>query len=102
MITIHMDYVDGTEVSYAEGLALGDNFTTNCLTFFSNDLTTADNVVVAYKSGMSIDRNELMSNQGFRYTSKHMRSEHNLCKMLIAGAFVRKAPGGWLASYNNN
>lgn len=92
MITIHIDYIDGTESSYEEGVVLQDNFTTNCLTFFSNNFTKCDNVVVVDRHGRSIDRNELMSNKGFRYTNKEMREAHNIYKMLVANSFAWKQP----------
>ena len=96
MITIHIDFIDGTEVSYIEGLELQDNFTTNCLTFFSQELTNAENVQVIDKHGRSIDRNELMSNTGGRinsiYTDKEMRPAHNIYKMLVANSFTWKQP----------
>jgi len=92
MITIHIDYVDGTELSYIEGLEKGDNFTTNCLTFFSQDLTKAKNVQVVDEHGRCIDRNELMSNTGHNYTDREMRAAHNIYKMLVTNSFTWKQP----------
>jgi len=95
MITIHYDFVNGTEKSYGEGheLLFEDehaSFTTNCLTFFSNSF--GDNVVVIDKHGRTIDRNELMSNKGHSYTDRFMRKAHNITKMLIANSFTWKQP----------
>lgn len=95
MIKIHIDFIDGTEVSYIEGLELLDkdpncNFTTSVLTFFSNSWD--NNVIVIDKHGRSIDRNELMSNEGHSYTNKKMRKDHNIYKMLVANAFTWKQP----------
>ena len=50
MIEIHWDYTDGTEVSWIEGLNIGDNFTTCCTKFFNQDVIT-DDVVVIRKDG---------------------------------------------------
>jgi len=68
MITIHYDFVDGTEVSYYEGSILKDNFTTNCLIFFS----TGNNVKVVKKDGSYIDSKELLENTGC-YTNKEIK-----------------------------
>ena len=53
MIEIHWDYTDGTEVSWVEGLKLGDNFTTCCTKFFNQDIITED-VVVLRKDGKKV------------------------------------------------
>lgn len=86
MISIHYDFTDGSEISYVEGLKKGDNFTTNCLDFFNFD-TKADDVIVFNKNGKYISRNELLINDG-RYTSKEIRKEHNIHKMLINSSFI--------------
>ena len=85
MITIHYDFTDGTEVSYAEGLELKDNFTTCCLDFFCVD-TIAEDIVIVSKNGSSISRNMLISNDG-RYTEKEIKPAHNILKMFKAGSF---------------
>lgn len=82
MIKIHFDFTDGTEVSYAEGYALGDNFTTCCLDFF----TTDQDAVVVKKNGEYLSVKEILLNDG-SYTKKHIRHAHNLQKLLIAGHF---------------
>jgi len=100
MVTIHIDFVDGTEVSHDEGYELlRDNssadFTTNDLTFFHNNgflPYDCDNVVIVDNGGRYIDRNELMSNKDNYYTDKHMRPGHNINKMLLANAFTWKIP----------
>jgi hypothetical protein len=81
MITIHWDFTDGTEVSYMEGKKLGDNFITCCLDFFSNDMDV-DDITVLCKDGRYIKRSLL-----HRSTSKEIRKEHNIYKMLVGGAF---------------
>ena len=82
MITIHYDFVDGTEISYQEGLSKKDNFTTNCLIFF----TTNKHVRVVKKDGSYIDSIELLKNDG-QYTNKEIRQSHNIFKMLVADIF---------------
>lgn len=91
MITIHIDFVTGEELSYIEGLEKGDKFATNCLTFFSNSIEA--DVKVVDKQGRYIIKSELMSNEDTQYTNKFMRGSHNITKMLIAGAFTWKQPG---------
>ena len=95
MITIHIDYIEGTELPYYEGLEQLDenpeaNFTTNVLTFFSNSFDT--NVIVIDKFGKTIDKYELMSNKGFKYTDRIMKPGHDIYKMLVANAFTWKPP----------
>ena len=85
MIKIHYDFTDGTEVSYAEGLKLRDNFNTCCLDFFTTD-HIADDIVVISKSGKELSRNELMKNKG-NFTLKEIRKEHDILKMLKANTF---------------
>ena len=100
MITIHIDYVDGTEVSYIEGLSIlkespSMDFTTNVLTFFTQNGFASyqcDNVVVVDSEGNSIDRNELLSNDGHVYTHKRMKPSHDIYKMLVANSFTWKQP----------
>jgi hypothetical protein len=84
MIIIHFDYTDGTELSYQEGIEKGSNFTTCCLDFFSFD--TLDNVIVLQKDGSYIDRDELLTNHN-KYSSKEIRTSHNIQKLLKANAF---------------
>lgn len=87
MITIHWDFVDGTELSYAEGKEKGDNFTTNCLDFFRID----KDVEVVKKNGEYISSIELRSNRGY-HTDKFIRNAHNIHKMLVAGSFTWLKP----------
>jgi hypothetical protein len=82
MITIHFDFVDGTEVSYLEGKKLGDNFTTNCLDFFNFDEIT-DDVIVLKKNGEKISRKNIQN-----HTTKEIRPTHNIHKMLLANSFT--------------
>lgn len=84
MIQINFDFVDGTEVSYMEGVMLKDNFTTNCLDFFSFS-TKAENVRVVNKRGGYID---LIENNG--YTVKEIRVEHDIQKILKSSGFKFK------------
>lgn len=84
MIIIHFDFTDGTEVSYQEGLELKDDFTTNCLDFFSFDEATYE-VVVIDKNGNKLSRNGLLGKN--IYTEKEIRKSHNIHKMLKAGSF---------------
>ena len=86
MIEIHFDFTDGTEISYDEGIKKGDNFTTCCLDFFCFD-TDVDDVVVIKKNGDYISRNHLLLNDG-AYTSKEIRKEHNIQKMLKSHSFI--------------
>lgn len=85
MIKIHYDFTDGTEMSYVEGLKMGDNFSTCCLDFFTVENPASD-VVIITQSGSSISRNELVNNEG-DYTAKEIRKEHNILKMFKAGSF---------------
>lgn len=85
MITIHYDFTDGTEVSYQEGVALKDDFTTCCLDFFNNDEIT-DDVVVMDAKGNQLSRKLLLQNTG-EFTDKEIRHEHNLHRLLVAGKF---------------
>jgi len=87
MITIHFDYTDGTEISYSEGLARVDNFTTCCLDFF----TTDNDCIIKKKSGEYLSVKEILANDG-AFTKKEIRHEHNLQKMLKANAFIWKMP----------
>lgn len=92
MIEIHWDFTDGTEVSYQQGLMLKDGFTTCCLDFFSND-TQVEDVIVVDRAGNWISKSVLLENTG-EYTDKEIRHEHNLHKMLVAGAFKWQATEG--------
>ena len=85
MITIHFDFTDGSELSYVKGYEKHDNFTTNCLDFFSFD-TLVDDVIVLCNDGSKISRNELLLNDG-TYTNKQIRKAHNIQRLLIAGTF---------------
>lgn len=80
MIKIHYDFTDGTEVSYIEGKQLKDNFTTNCLDFFNQDVNV-DDVIVIDKIGNQLSRKLLISNNS-NYTNKYIRNYHDLHKML--------------------
>ena len=90
MIKIHIDFTDGTEISYHEGLKLlaseeKPSFTTNCLTFFSTSFPV--NIKVIAKCGQYIDRDELMKNIPGYYTDREVRPGHNIYKMLEANSF---------------
>ncbi len=89
MLIIHFDFIDGTEVSYAEGKELGDNFTTNCLNFFTTYGAPNSDVVVVKKDGSYISRNDLLNGKHPTY-DKQIRKAHNIDKMLIAGCFEFK------------
>lgn len=82
MITIHWDFTDGSEVSYAVGKALKDNFTTNCLDFFNMD-EEVDDVVVKREDGKAIHRKFINDH----INGKEIRKAHNIHKMLVAGSF---------------
>jgi hypothetical protein len=84
MITIHWDFEDGTEVSYIKGKNLGDNFSTNCLDFFNMD-ENVDDVIVLRSDGYKISRKNI-----HLHSSKQIRKEHNIHKMLKAGSFIWK------------
>jgi len=100
MIIIHIDYVDGTEVSHEEGntLLLQDStnsFTTNDLSFFRSNTYThykCDNVIIKDKHGRYIDRNELLDNTSKIYTDKFMKPGHNINRMLLANSFTWRQP----------
>lgn len=81
MIIIHYDFTNGSEVSYIEGKMLGDNFTTNCLDFFNME-EPVDDIIVLRKNGTEISRKNIQ-----QHTSKEIRKEHNLHKMLVANSF---------------
>ena len=81
MITIHYDFTDGTEVSFKEGIALGDNFKTHCLDFFNME-EKVDEVMVIRKDGTYISRNNINY-----HTPKEIRKCHNIHKMLVADSF---------------
>lgn len=81
MIIIHYDFTNGSEVSYIEGKILGDNFVTNCLDFFNFD-EPVDDIIVLRKDGTQISRKNIQ-----QHTSKEIRKEHNLHKMLVANSF---------------
>lgn len=81
MITIHWDFTNGTELSYVEGCRKGDDFTTCCLEFFNMDIEV-DDVVVVNKTGKIISRKNI-----WLHSSKEIRKEHDIRKMLVAGAF---------------
>lgn len=89
MIFIHYDFVDGTEVSYKEGIELKDNFNTCCLDFFDFDCS-AEDVTVFKSNGDYISRNELL-NDLHEYTAKQIRKEHNLVRLLKANTFSWKS-----------
>ena len=80
MTEIHWDYTDGTEVSWIEGLKLGDNFTTCCTKFFNQDIIT-DDVVVLRKDGKKVSRKNIQLS-----TNKQIKIGHNIEKLLLGGA----------------
>ena len=81
MIRIHYDFTDGSEVSYKEGVLLGDNFKTHCLDFFNMD-EKVDEVLVIKKDGSYISRKNINY-----HSRKQIRKSHNIHKMLIADSF---------------
>lgn len=87
-ITVHWDFTDGTEVSYAEGKKLQKakvDFTTNCLDFFCS----GNNATAIRQDSCTISSVDLLNNVG-GHTNKHMRNAHNLHRMLRAGRFKWK------------
>jgi hypothetical protein len=88
MIFIHYDFSEGHEISYVEGLSRKDDFITCCLDFFNNEVKT-DDVIVLCRNGDYVSRKELLSGDTF-YINKHIRYEHNIHKMLVAGALKFK------------
>src|SRR5271169_6884770 len=84
-IFINFDFTTGAELSYEEGLKQDDTYETNVLDFFSFG-KYADDVIVRKKDGSYISRNELLNVHG-TYIDKDIRSEHNIHRMLVAGAF---------------
>ena len=81
MIIIHYDFTDGSEVSFKEGITLGDNFKTHCLDFFNMD-EKVDEVLVIKKDGSYISRNNINL-----HTPKAIRKSHDIHKMLVADSF---------------
>jgi CMP-N-acetylneuraminic acid synthetase len=81
MIIIHWDFVDGTEISYAQGKLQGDNFTTHCLDFFNMD-EKVDDVIVLRADGKKISRKNIQN-----HVKKEIRITHNIHKMLVANTF---------------
>ena len=82
-IEIHWDYVSGTELSYIAGKECKDDFTTNCLEFFSMDNPWA---FVIRRDGKKITVQDLLKSD--KHTKKKMRKSHNIRKMLVANAFT--------------
>lgn len=85
-ITINYNFTSGDELSYKEvkDCPNGYNIKTNCLQFFN--LHSGDDVTILRKDGRYINNLELLKNTGV-YTDKEIRSQHNILKMFIAGAF---------------
>lgn len=81
IITIHWDFSDGTEVSYVDGIIAEDSFTTHCLEFFNMDIDV-DDVIVITRIGKKISRSNIN-----KHTTKEIRKEHDIRKMLVAGKF---------------
>lgn len=81
MIKIHYDFIDGTEISYKEGVLLKDNFTTCCLDFFNMD-EIVDDVIIIMKDGRKISRKNI-----HLHSSKEIRKFHNIHKMFLFNAF---------------
>jgi len=86
-ITIHYDFTDGTELSYGKAVWANEDFTTNCLEFFSSD---NPNAVIVKKNGSSISVRALLDNK-LGHTMKEIRKAHDLRKMLVAGKFDWKS-----------
>jgi len=90
-IYIHIDFRDGTEISYEEGKKSKESFSTNCLEFFNFDLLDngVQDVYVLSKHGR-ISLRDLLYNKGKGYCEKEIRLSHNVYKMLVAGSFEFK------------
>jgi len=86
MITIHYDYTDKTEISFAEGRQISTDFNTHCLQFFNND--ESQDVKILKKNGDYILKSELF-NDNF-YTDKEIRQGHNILKIFLANGFCWK------------
>lgn len=86
MINIHLNFKDGSEISYLEGIEKEKDFNTHCLSFFSFD--TSDDVRVIKKDGSYILMSELLGLSN--YTNKEIRLSHNIEKMLKSGSFKFK------------
>ena len=86
MITIHYDYTDGTEVSYIEGVRLGDNFTTTCTSFFSF-MFSAD-VRVLKKDSTSITKSKLLANDSGIYSTNNIKGTEDIEKMLLSNVLI--------------
>lgn len=89
-IIIHFDFTDlgAKYVSYQEGLKLieqGKGFITHCTAFFTTENL---NAVVIKDNSTYVSVANLMSDNGYIHIDKHIRPEHNLEKMLKAGAFT--------------
>lgn len=82
-ITIHYDFTDGSELPYGLAILAQDDFTTNCLEFFSAD---NPNARVIRADGTSISVKDLLDNVG-GHTDKQIRKAHSLHRLLVAGKF---------------
>lgn len=87
-MVIQWDYLDENSMSYGEVMeALEDpkvqEIHTPCLNFFN---TCNINALVRDRNGNELSVKSLLDNTS-NATVKHIRPEHNLSRMLIAGAF---------------
>lgn len=83
-ITIHWDFADGTEMPYGIAINTKDDFTTHCLDFFIVENIDAK---VIRKDGKSIAVKDLLASNK-QHTWKMITKNHNLHKMLVAGALL--------------
>lgn len=79
MTTIRLDFTDGTEISYLEGITKKDNFNTHCLDFFFFD--NAFDVTCIKKDGTKIVLSDIRRYPKM-FSDKEIRAEHNLVKLL--------------------
>lgn len=93
MITIHLNFTEGDEVSYYQGLIKHDDFTTCCLDFFDQDFS--QEVVILIRKYNHKNKGEyqtfyISKNHIQEHTSKEIRKVHNIHKMFHSGAFEWK------------
>lgn len=100
MITIHFDYIDGTEVSYSVGLNSGTEFTTNCLDFFSQDTVT--DVMVKKLDGSYILKSELLDiTKVGEYYNEVVGIDTNILELLKNDNLLWKTPTVDIDTLNN-
>jgi len=82
IVRIHVDFTDGTELSYVESKRATSDFTTCCLDFF-NIKKEYEDVILVRSDGETLSRNELIDSS--TPCGREIREAHNLHKMLVAG-----------------